>query len=216
MVFYEELNKAVALIKMGQLNRGEIILRDLLKKYPGNTNIQLELGHLLVRREESQEEGKALLEDLLVSKKRKDAMAVLGQLEKMNGNIRLAQYYFKTLIGSKYSEPALIELGLIEKYLGNLENAKNYFEKVSLEDDMRKVSSYPLQALRQRIFIEIKQERFSEAYLLFHQLLECSKFSKFDLSDIEQLNFYLKYQLNILTEDDRKKMENRFRSYFSL
>lgn len=101
MIFYEELNEAEKLIKNGQLEQGEIILRNLLKKYPTSVNIQIELGHLLVRQEKTREEGKTLLEDLLDTKKRKDAMFILGQLEKINGNITLAQYYFKTLIGSK-------------------------------------------------------------------------------------------------------------------
>lgn len=211
MIFYEELNEAEKLIKNGQLEQGEIILRNLLKKYPTSVNIQIELGHLLVRQEKTREEGKTLLEDLLDTKKRKDAMFILGQLEKINGNITLAQYYFKTLIGSKYNDNALIELGLIEKYLGNLETSKKYFEKISIKKDIEPENLYQFQSLLQRIFIEIKLENFKKAYLLFQQLLEFTELKKFKASDINQLNLYLKYKLNILTANDQEKIQN---SYF--
>ena len=51
------------------------------------------------------------------------------------------------------------------------------------------------------MFLEIKNERFERAYSYYLMLDECPKLGK---ASRKQIEFYLKYKLNILTDEDGK------------
>lgn len=92
---------------------------------------------------------------------------------------------------------ALLELGKKAMNNGESIKAREYFSELinSNNEDSKAL------ALKELIYLEISEKKYIEAYRLFEQILE---YKILKSSEINKISFYLKYQLNLLTEEDIK------------
>jgi tetratricopeptide (TPR) repeat protein len=203
---YNDFLKAKNLIKQNNYRDAEIILKRLYKFEPENSIIKFELARLLIKNQNSKEEGKRFLEELLDTKSRTYAMLELGRLEAVEENIPKAREYFEELIKSNSQNKifAIFELGRIEEKEENIDKAIQYFEKI-LD------TKNEIYALNKLVYLEIKIKNYMKAYNYLKKLLYYSDLDDLNIKEINHIIFYLKYKLNLLTEEDKKN-----NSYFCI
>lgn len=185
-----------------------IELRNLLLQNPKDINIKFKLAKTLLKKSETIQEAKELLQDLLDTNRRRSVMFELGKLEAKFGNKKAAKYYLTNLLSTKNRLDALIVLGDMEKKNKNLEEAIKYYSLIINEKDFsdnQKKEFYNLSALLQLVFIEIHRKDYEKAYLTFDKLLQCDEISSISSKDLFQIGFYLKYKLEKLSNKDINK-----------
>lgn len=185
-----------------------IVLRTHLLQYPEDINVKYKLAKTLLKKSETVQEARELLQDLLDTKIRKFAMLELGKLEAKSGNTKAAKYYLMNLLSTKNRFDALFELGNIEKKNGNFEESIKYYSSIINEkenSDNPSKDIYNSMALLQLIFIEIHRTNYEKAYLIFNKLLQCDEIVNSSSKDLFQIGFYLKYKLAKLSDEDMSK-----------
>ncbi len=120
-------------------------MRKLYTEEPFDNIIKFELARVLIRFEDTLNEGRNyLLELLLHTSNRSYAMLELGKLEARLGNYEEAKSYFTDLIylGGQSKTYAMLELGKLEASVGNYEDAKSCFTKLLETIDIEKTLSF--------------------------------------------------------------------------
>lgn len=211
---YKEFLRAKDLIAKGKIKEGTVILKRLQRFDKNNLNIKYELACLLIKAEATKLEGKQLLEEMLGTCNKKYAMYELAILECTEENYEIAERYFKEIVKEEYDFLSFAGLATIEIIRKNLINAEYYFNEAlyyfyenniydkKFHQNFEKIKLVALNLM----FLEIKNERFERAYSYYLMLDECPKLGK---ASRKQIEFYLKYKLNILTDEDGK-----FKTYF--
>ena len=60
------------------------------------------------------------------------------------------------------------------------------------------------------LFLSIKEQKYLEAYQYFEHLLNIKNYKGITLDTLNNINFYLKFKLNLLTEEDIRYHKNYF------
>ena len=192
-------------------NLYELKTREALSIKPDDITLQYELSKILLEKKENKDEAKEILENLLDTNLRNKVLFQLGKLEMEDGNVISARYYFKNLLKTKNRSVTLFELGKLEKFSDNCEQSKNYFRQFLNERDSSSNKVKEFYALQYLLFLEIHDENYEEAYIIFQKILEHSEVKKISHKNLVQINLYLKYKLERLNEEDKEEMKN---SYF--
>lgn len=206
---YNEFLKAKELANKEKYRDAIIILKRLCKFEPNDLILKFELARLLIKNEDTKIEGKLLLEELLDTENKAYAMIELGKLKLEEENKKEARKYFLLALNTENKAYAMIELGKLELKEDNVEKSRYYLEEalnISNEEEKTlelgkldpKDKSF---ALMQLIYLEIKNKDYIKAYNYFEKLTDYSCLNK---NEIKEINFYLKYKLNLLTEEDKK------------
>lgn len=90
---------------------------------------------------------------------------------------------------------ALLEIGKLEVEHGNILKAREYFDELKNSED-KGTKGY---ALKEILYLEIGDKNYEEAYRLFEEI---KKYRVLSESELVRIDFYLKYQLNLLTDAD--------------
>ena len=91
----EELNRALALHKKGQINDAEKIYLDLLKLYPNNSSLTQLLGTLYLQKKNYDLSEKYLLSSLDITPDNPISLNNLGLLKKQTHKIEKSIEYFQ-------------------------------------------------------------------------------------------------------------------------
>ena len=165
------------------------------------TYAMFELGRLEASRG-NYEEAKSYFTKLLETSSKTYAMLELGRLEAIAGNYEEAKTCFTELIYSESQNKtyAMFELGKLEASVGNYEEAKTCFTELIQTPDW-------IYAIQELLFLAIKEENYEEASQLLNTIYNANLMEDNQLSNI---TFYLKYKLNLLTENDKEQNKNYF------
>ncbi len=153
---------------------------------------------------------------LLKTDKKAQALFALGEIEKSAGNIEEARKKFekiinlineelkkehkkKTQINTKYKYSAMFELGKIAKDNNNLDEARKIFWYLYNYHNIHS-------ALKQLLFVEIKDENYFEAYQLLEKIIKQQPLNL----ELKNIIFFLKYKIGLLTDNDIKNNTNYF------
>lgn len=123
--------------------------------------------------------------------KNNEALIKLGQLEFDEGNVDAARSYFsktKLMKSDPDNHQGVVELGLLELNEGNLETAKEIL--------LGNFDSSSVKNIKAAIYLCIRLENYKKAYKYYLMLKE--------KEDDKQIEFFLKKQLNLLTEEDNQ------------
>lgn len=208
-------NKLYAILEMSKLEK-EFGNYDISQKYLNlllNTEYKeyalLERARLYKEIGEY-EQAKELYESLIDSKYRDMALYELGTLYYELKNYSLAEFYYTEILEHKglNKNYALVGLGKIEKEKNNYDKSEEYFLKVIKSGSENKNFAY-----YELIILYIKEERYLDAYKLFDEMIECNKYSKEKIaySQIQNIIFYLKFKLNLLTKEEKENTSFYFK-----
>ena len=209
LIYSESQNKTYAMFELGRLeaSRGnyeeaKTCFTELIYSESQNkTYAMLELGKLEAS-VGNYEEAKTCFTELLGTNNKAYAMLELGRLEAIAGNYEEAKTCFTELIYSENQNKtyAMLELGKLEASVGNCEKAKEYFVELIQTPDW-------IYAIQELLFLAIKEENYEEASQLLNTIYNANLMEDNQLSNI---TFYLKYKLNLLTENDKEQNKNYF------
>lgn len=203
---YNEFLKAKELANEEKYKDAIVILKRLCKFEPNNLILKFELARLLIKYKEKKDEGKVLLEELLDTTNKVYAMFELAKLEIEEENYEKAKEMLEKIIDTENNCLAILELTKLEIKGENLEEANYYFEKL-LEIIFEPNVDYKMylddakMTLIKLIFLEIKNKKYKEAYDHF---LIFDDYPKLNNIEAIKINFYLKYKLNQLTDEEKK------------
>lgn len=131
------------------------------------------------------------------------AMLELGKLESDLGNINDARTIFWDIIHSDKTADidrcyGLNEIGGLEMNEGNFEEAREYFLQLQ-----KYGNEQYLLALNSLIFIDIREDKLTDALFKVNAILDYNKNEfKFSSKTLIRINFYLKYRLGLLTDEE--------------
>lgn len=160
-----------------------------LMQTPSRKYATLELGRLEMLTGHPKK-ARHYFKQLLKTQSKSYAMLELGKLEASQGNNELARMYLEELINTKSLniEYAILELGKLEISEGNNEIGRKYFK------DLLKTKNIDY-ALLELLFLDIKEEKFTDAIYRLNKLEKVPSEHKIDLFNVI---FYLKYRLGNL------------------
>ena len=124
------------LISKRQYEEALKILIKLNSELPDNTIINLSLARILVKNEETKQEGKKIFFHLLNCENERTktyALLELGRLSANDGNILEAQKYFDQSSNTKFldgKEYSYLEIGKLNLFEGNINMSRQQFEQL--------------------------------------------------------------------------------------
>ena len=127
---YQLFLKAKQLIKERDYLRAIRILRNIISLEPYDYISKFELAKLLIKDNQTKEEGREILIELLNTQSKTYAMLELGRLEASEGNNKEARKYFLELLNTPNKTYAMLELGRLEASEGNNKEARKYFQQL--------------------------------------------------------------------------------------
>ena len=211
LIYLNGRDKAYAMLELGRLE-ARVGNYEEAKSYFTNliylngrdkAYAMLELGKLEAS-VGNYEEAKTCFTDLINFGGRDKAYAMLelGKLEASVGNYEEAKICFTDLInlGGRDKAYAMLELGKLEASVGNYEEAKSCFNELLETSDW-------IYGVENLLYLSIKEENYEEASQLLNTIYNANLIEDNQLSNII---YYLKYKLNLLTENDKKKNRNYF------
>lgn len=141
----------------------------------------------------------------------------LGKLYKKNNYLNQARAMFESIIlkcseipqnnkekelFNKSKNIAMLELGILEMNDNNFAKAREILTTLSEENNLILNRTY---AIKNLIYLDIREEKYQEAYITLAEIKDEEGLIKD--KDIKDINFYLKYKLKILTQEDLENLD---------
>ena len=127
---YELFLQAKLLIKNCNYKEALSIFQKLYELEPTDHVIKFELARLYIKENETLENGKQMLIELLDTTSKNYAILELGKLEVNCKKYEAAKKYFIELISTPSRNYAILELGRLEMLTGHPKKARHYFKKI--------------------------------------------------------------------------------------
>ena len=135
-----------------------------------------------------------------------NAKIELAKIERKLGNIDIAKLYLNQIIESKEEMHeqkiwAKLELGKLETNIGNIEEGINLLNEL-LDSKLKSL------ALEQLIYLEIRYQKYEEAYQHYQELERCSDYIK--KKRFVKTKIFLEYKLGILQLENYQEQVHYF------
>ncbi len=201
-------------MQLGSISEAREIFLKLLSREGKSMYALLELGKLEVSAG-NYDRACEYFDEIVAHGSKKDqlyAQLELGRLCRRIGSIDRAKGYYEEIISECLLEGkneqqqrffdrsrnfSILELGMLEMEQGNFSEASSFFEQLSSENT---VFLNQVFALKNLIYVTIRQHQYEKAYCLLEKLIDLNHL--FNVKEFKQLDFYLRYQLGKITEDD--------------